>query len=189
MKSNAPHQPTPTPFQSWYAPRKTALRFILLLLGLLIAFHVFWAGRYAQENLVPAYLRFWARSTAATLHLFGEPATAAGATVISPRFSVDILKGCDAIDPMSLFAAAVLAFPAGWRRKFAGLVAGIMLILALNLVRLVSLFYVGIHLPGWFDFAHYEFWQVAFILLAILCWGLWAAWALGEHGSNANAAR
>lgn len=150
---------------------------------------MFWAGRYAQENLVPGYLQFWARSTAAALRLLGEPATAAGATVISSRFSVDILKGCDAIDPMSLFGAAVLAFPAGWWRKSAGLVAGIAVILALNLVRLVSLFYVGIYLPAWFDFAHYEFWQVAFILVAILCWGIWAAWALRDAGGNACVAK
>ena len=49
--------------------------------------------------------------------------------------------------------------------------------LAINLVRIVSLFYIRIHFPAAFEIMHVEVWQALFIFLALLCWIVWAVWA------------
>ena len=68
--------------------------------------------------------------------------------------SVRMMNGCNGIHVTVLWAAAVLAFPAPWRRKASGLAAGMVVIHALNLVRFLVLFYVGQAQSAWFDFLH-----------------------------------
>ncbi len=62
-------------------------------------------------------------------------------------------------------------------------------LLLLNLVRIVSLFYIQIHFPRAFEVMHIEVWQVLFIFLAIALWALWAWWAVrrGAAGFNTSA--
>jgi len=43
-----------------------------------------------------------------------------------------------------------------------------------NVVRLASLFYVGIHWPGILDVVHQLVWQSLVIVIAVSLWLLWA---------------
>ena len=45
-------------------------------------------------------------------------------TINSSRYSVNIAHGCDAIEPLALFVAAVVAFPVAFRTKVPGLLIG-----------------------------------------------------------------
>jgi exosortase/archaeosortase family protein len=108
-------------------------------------------------------------------------------TVSSDRFSVDIKRGCDAVQPTVLFISAVLASPVGFLSKLPGLAIGFFFLMAMNLVRVISLFYIGIHLPSWFDMAHHDIWQATFIILSILAWALWAIWAVRRTPLSADA--
>jgi len=50
---------------------------------------------------------------------------------------------------------------------------------AMNLVRVISLFYVGIYFSmKTFDIMHHDVWQAVFIILSIFAWALWAVWAV-----------
>ncbi len=42
---------------------------------------------------------------------------------------------------------------------------------------MVSLFFVGVYVPTVLDFMHFDFWQAAFIVLAICFWAIWVQWA------------
>ena len=66
-------------------------------------------------------------------------------------------------------------FPAPWRRRLAGLVAGLLAIQALNLVRVVSLFWIGAHRPALFSASHTVLWQSAVVLASVLLFLFWAA--------------
>jgi exosortase/archaeosortase family protein len=129
-----------------------------------------------------------AKASAAIMNLWGEKAWVSDTTIASPRYSVNIAHGCDAIEPAALFAAAVLAFPValGWKLK--GLVVGVGILLALNLVRIISLFYTGVHWPSAFETMHIDVWQPAFVLLALFFWVVWALWATRPQGQPADAA-
>ena len=88
-----------------------------------------------------------------------------------------IVRGCDAIEPVAAFTAAVFASPVSFWLKIPGVVVGALALLLINLARLVSLFFVGIYFPAAFDLIHMDVWQAAFIVLAICFWAIWVQWA------------
>jgi exosortase/archaeosortase family protein len=95
--------------------------------------------------------------------------------MVSPRFSIQIERGCDAVEPSALFVVAVLASPVRFRRKIPPVILGTVFLLVLNVIRIVTLFLTGLHLRSLFDTMHLDVWQAAFIVLAILLWAVWAS--------------
>ncbi len=137
------------------------------------------AGSFMRETVFPSYLRANARMSGAILSLFENRITVSGQS-INGRYALSIERGCDAIEPSALFLAGVLAFPAGALSKLPGMLIGTLFLMVLNLVRIVSLFYVGVYRPRWFHMMHVDVWQAVFIFVAILFWILWALWATRE---------
>ena len=163
--------------RGWIYAKRPVLGFVLLFGVLMAAFYACTFPRVVSNKLIPAYMRLNARASVAIINVFGEGATAKGTRVSSPRFSVDILHGCDAIAPSALFIAAVLAFPASMRSKLPVVVVGTLFLAVINLARIVTLFFTGIYYPKWFQAAHVDVWQPFFILLALALWVVWACWA------------
>lgn len=106
--------------------------------------------------------------------LFGEDTTMVGTAIISPRFAVNVRTGCNGLETIYIFFAGVLAFPAPWKRKLLGLVFGFLAIQALNVVRIVSLFYIGVYFPKHFEDSHIVVWQAIVILFGVALFLLWA---------------
>jgi exosortase/archaeosortase family protein len=90
------------------------------------------------------------------------------------RASLGIAVDCNGVWAFVIFAAAVLAIPSSWRAKAWGLGLGVPLLWIVNLIRIVSLYYVAIHLPSVFEALHLYFWQFLIIGIAFV---LLAAWA------------
>ena len=86
-----------------------------------------------------------------------------------------------------LFISAVLASPVAFLSKVPGLLIGFLFLMAMNLVRVISLFYIGIYFPSAFNTAHHDVWQAVFIILSILAWALWAIWAVRKTPLGADA--
>ena len=79
---------------------------------------------------------------------------------------------------MAFYCAAVLAFPAAFRRKSPGLFIGVVGIFAVNLVRIASLVWAQVHWPADFDTLHERIWPSVLIGLTLLiCFG-WIQWAI-----------
>jgi exosortase H (IPTLxxWG-CTERM-specific) len=70
--------------------------------------------------------------------------------------------------------AAMLAFPAKWQHKLVGLAIGIAAVQAFNVVRIISLFYLGQWNMGWFRFAHEYLWQGLIMLDVLVIFMIWA---------------
>jgi exosortase H (IPTLxxWG-CTERM-specific) len=149
------------------------LLFVVGFAVLMILFYVFWLSDFFQSNIQPIIVSANSGISSFILNIFGMGTTAAGDNISSPRFAVNIARGCDAMEAMALFASALLAFPARWNYKLIGFFAGIAALFALNIVRIVSLFLTGIYFPKAFEIMHVEVWQVVFIIFAI---GLWIFW-------------
>ena len=77
----------------------------------------------------------------------------------------------------SLLAAAVIAFPAELRSKIGGLALGILLLQFFNLLRIVTLFWIGEHFPSVFQRAHEVVWPGFLITITIVIWIIWVRWA------------
>ena len=165
----------------WLSRKRPILRFVLVFAVCMGVYYGVAATKYVENTVFPAYLRLNAVACAGILNWFGEKATSSGRTVVSPRFSMTIETGCDAIEPSALFVSAVLALPAVLWKRLLGMVAGTILLMVLNLVRAVTLFYVGIYFPKAFEVMHYDVWQALFIFLAVVLWALWALWAHGRQ--------
>ena len=55
---------------------------------------------------------------------------------------IQIVAGCNGVEAVLILVSAVLAFPAPWKHKLIGIVLGFVAIQALNLVRIISLYYL-----------------------------------------------
>ncbi|HVN35646.1 MAG TPA: exosortase H, partial [Casimicrobiaceae bacterium] len=66
-----------------------------------------------------------------------------------------------------------LAFPAPWRRKLGGLAIGIIAVQGLNMIRVISLFYLGQWNYQAFEWAHLYVWQALIMLDVLVVWLVW----------------
>jgi exosortase/archaeosortase family protein len=140
-----------------------------------------------SDGLLYSYLKANARMTAAVLNFIGTTCQVSDVTIRSAQFGMSIRRGCDAIEPAWFFCAAVVSLQEPWAKKIPGMVVGAAIVLAANLVRLVSLFLLGIHEPKVFAVAHLELWPAAFILLAVFLFVGWIRWARRAPGADTHA--
>lgn len=163
------------------------LRFVLvfgLLMGLYYALVV---TTLFNEYVLNPHLRFNAKVSSFILRLFGEEARASNMSVSSVSFSISIARGCDALGPSALLVAGILAFPAAFSRKISGILVGILILFAVNFIRIVSLFLIGSYYPQAFQVMHFDLWQVIFVLLVITIWFFWLRWATQGRALKRNA--
>ena len=88
-------------------------------------------------------------------------------------FSIRVLDTCNASNVTVLLWAAILAFPAPWIEKGKGLAGGTAAIHVLNVVRIVSLFYLGQVNAKWFEIAHLYVWESLIVLFTLVIFWLW----------------
>lgn len=104
----------------------------------------------------------------------GGKAILQGAILRSPGgFAVEMRDGCNAVNVTILLWSAVLAFPAPWRMKVMGVIAGSLVIQVLNILRFISLFYIGQYSTTWFEFAHGYLWESLLVLDTMVVFWLW----------------
>jgi archaeosortase B (VPXXXP-CTERM-specific) len=131
-------------------------------------------SRMVETGALTGLLTFTARATGAILNLFGASVQVDGTLVSSPDYSINIVTECTGLVPMAIIVCAVLAYPATWKQKGIGAALGVVAVFVLNLVRTVSLFFIGGHFsPSFFNTAHFLIWQPVMIVLAIVLWLFW----------------
>jgi len=148
-------------------------RFVAIYAAVLAVGFFVLALRPVNDHVVNPYTTFVAHESKVALNLLGEGARVNGQILSSPRFSVAIYNGCNGLEAILIFASGVLAFPTPWPRKLIGLLLGFVAIQAINIVRVVSLFYVGVFWPKWFSASHVFVWQSLVILFAVVLWVAW----------------
>jgi exosortase H (IPTLxxWG-CTERM-specific) len=144
--------------------------FVLLLGGGFTLVSLNWVNDHAVEPFTAGV----ARVSGATLDLLGQDVRMEGTVIRSPRFAVNIRNGCNGVETLLIFLAAVLAFPAPWKARLAGLALGAVAIQLVNLVRVVALFLTGAYFPSFFDSSHTVIWQTLVIAFGVLLWVFWA---------------
>lgn len=156
-------------------PRRRQVLFLVVFAVLLAGGFTLLSLTWVNDHLVVPFTAGVARVSGATLELIGQDVTMEGTVIRSPRFAVNIENGCNGVETMLIFMAAVLAFPSSWRSRLAGLGIGLVAIQGINLVRVVALFLTGAYFPSFFDASHTVLWQTLVILSGVLLWLLWAS--------------
>jgi exosortase H (IPTLxxWG-CTERM-specific) len=107
--------------------------------------------------------------------LFDAHAVAYGKVLesTSTGFAISIERGCNGVEAVIILVAAMLAFPAPWKSRLTGIALGFVAIQALNLVRIISLFYLGQWNRVWFDWFHLYVWQALIVLDALVAFLVW----------------
>jgi exosortase H (IPTLxxWG-CTERM-specific) len=103
-------------------------------------------------------------------------------------FAVSIEAGCNGIEAGIILTAAILAFPATWAEKLLGLAAGILTIQVLNLLRIITLFYLGQWHQTWFEWAHLYLWQALIMLDVLAVFLLWLRWVSARQAPSVTPA-
>lgn len=88
-------------------------------------------------------------------------------------FAISVEAGCNGIEALIILIAAMLAFPAPWRHRIWGMVIGAFAVQVLNLVRVISLFYIGQWNMDVFHWMHLYAWQALIMLDVLFVWILW----------------
>ncbi|MDA1215934.1 MAG: exosortase H [Chloroflexi bacterium] len=143
-----------------------------LLLSLGTALALYYA--LLDTSLLNGVNRWTASTSGWALQGLGSGVTVNGTVVGSQDFAYRVVAECTAIGPAVLFVAAIAAYPASLRAKLIGLFGGLAAITALNLVRMISLFYIGAYFPQYLDMAHLLIWQGVMILSVVILWLFWA---------------
>jgi exosortase/archaeosortase family protein len=138
-----------------------------------------------NESFFDACLTGYARIAHAPISLLDRSAIVVG-NEIHGRYAIRIIKGCDAMEAKILFASAVLAFPgATWPRKLAATALGLLTLGVVNVLRITSLYYVGIAFPNLVEVLHLEIWPLAIIALAAGLFLVFVAHSTGEAARKA----
>ena len=129
----------------------------------------------AQKYFVVPWTDALAAISARLVTIFDPAVTASGNVLQSAAngFAVSIEAGCNGVEATLVLAAAMLAFPAPWRRKLAGLAIGILAVQGLNVIRVISLFYLGQWNYRVFEWAHLYVWQALIMLDVLVVWLVW----------------
>lgn len=151
------------------------IRFFLLFLVLQAAFFGAELTPWVQEYFVVPWTNQLANISATLVTLFDPNVAAAGKVLRSTTngFAVSIEAGCNGVEATIVLLAAILAFPAPWKNKLIGLLAGTVAVQGLNVIRVISLFYLGqwdIHV---FEWAHLYVWQALIMLDVLIVWLVW----------------
>ncbi len=157
------------------AARRRSLGFLLRFVALLVVFYLIVASHPVNDAVIVPFTGWIARASGQVLNALGEKVSVTGTEIQANGFGVNIENGCNGVETALLLAAAVLAFPARWGQRLLGFFLGFLAIQCVNLVRVVSLVWIGRHRPALFASSHTVIWQSVVVLFGVLIFLLWAS--------------
>ena len=176
-RSSEEEAPRGGPLRSYLSRRYLGL--VAIVGGsLVLALGVYFG--FVVSSLVDAVAGWTASWSSAVLNALGASTSADGTILWSNSFAVNVVAECTAVGPLIVFMGAVIAYPSAWRDKTIGLLMGLVVLSAVNLARIASLFWIGSNYPQHLDVAHLLVWQTAMIVLAILVWLVWVEATAGN---------
>lgn len=151
------------------------LRFFLYFFTIQAVLFTLELWRPVRERVIEPFTTALAFISAWIVGIFDKGAESSGIVLyhIPNNFAVSIEAGCNGVEAMIILAAAILAFPASWKHKLIGLGLGFVAIQSLNLVRIISLFYIGQWSYAVFEWTHLYLWQALIMLDALIFWLVW----------------
>ena len=151
------------------------VRFFILFIVILAALFAAELTPPVQGAVVLPWTGALTTLSAGLMTLFDPQVAAHGKILQSTAngFAVSIEAGCNGIEAAIVLIAAMLAFPAPWKHRVIGILAGLSAVQALNIVRVISLFYLGQWNLKAFEWAHLYLWQALIMLDVLVVWLVW----------------
>lgn len=150
-------------------------RFFIIFVALQLLLFGIELTQPVQQHFVLPWTALLAQASVAIVTQFDANAAAVGKVLWNPStgFGVSIEPGCNGVEACIILFAAVVAFPSTWKYRAWGFGLGFVAIQAVNLVRIISLFYLGQWNMEVFKIAHEFLWQGLIMLDVLVVWLLW----------------
>lgn len=159
---------------------KVSSRFIMLRFGslfLLLLLILFGIGmtNTVYDAVVLPFTSAIASLSATILTSFDADVSAISNVLKSNRsgFSVTIESGCNGVEATLILCAAVLAFPAKKMQKLIAIIGGFITIQIFNMLRIISLFYLGQWNMDVFELAHLYLWPSLIVVDVLVVFFVW----------------
>jgi len=151
------------------------IRFFVLFTVLLVGLFTLEILQPAEKYVILPFTSFIADISVWIIQLFDDNVMAISNVIRDKTtgFGVRIERGCNGVEAVIILFAAIFSFPAPLKNKLIGFVIGFFAIQGLNLVRIVSLFYMGQWNQVAFEWFHLYLWQALIILDALVVWLIW----------------
>ncbi len=145
------------------------LRFVTTFLLILIALFTLEMLNPVQEHVITPFTSLLAYPSAVLILPLDNSVIAYGKVLQfkDSGFAVSIEAGCNGVEATIVLIAAICAFPASWRARLIAISLGFLAIQVLNIVRIISLFYLGNWNLEYFSWIHLYLWP-ALIMLDVL---------------------
>ncbi len=151
------------------------IRFFVLFTVLLVGLFTLEILQPAEEYVILPFTSFIADVSVWILQVFDDNVESYKNIIRNSvnGFGVRIERGCNGVEAVIILFAAIFSFPAPFKNKIIGFVIGFFAIQILNLVRIISLFYLGQWNQAAFMWFHLYLWQALIILDALVVWLIW----------------
>jgi len=128
-----------------------------------------------QANVIQPFTAWLATVSAAFIMPFDDAVVTSGRIIehTTAQFAVSIESGCNGVEAAIVLIAGVIAFPAAWWQRIAAIVLGFLAIQVLNILRIISLFYLGQWNFELFSWTHLYVWPVLIMLDVLLVFALY----------------
>ena len=145
------------------------LRFVMTFLLILIALFTLEMLNPVQEHVITPFTSLLAHLSAVLILPFDNSVIAYGKVLQfkDSGFAVSIEAGCNGVEATIVLIAAICAFPASWRARLIAIGLGFLAIQVINIVHIISLFYLGNWNLEYFSWIHLYLWP-ALIMLDVL---------------------
>jgi len=141
-------------------------RFTLVFGSVLLGLFTLELLEPVQASVIRPFTGWLADVSAALIMPFDDQVSAAGRVIrhAGNGFAVSIEAGCNGVEATIVLIAGVLAYPAPLRAKSLAIVGGGLAIQAVNLLRIISLFYLGQWNLDAFTWTHLYLWPTLIML-------------------------
>lgn len=159
--------------RGWINANRDLFRaYVIFIVFIVVAFSLL-TTQWGKNVVAEPLNQLIAIVSASILNIFGAAAHAASSSIVSDAGSVKIKEGCNGIYATIIFLGGIVAYPTSLLKKLIGAVLGIVALFVVNLIRVLSLYYLSAYYPKIFDEAHLYIWQFAIIIIGGLFWLVW----------------
>lgn len=144
------------------------VRFVAVFFACLLAFSGVAATTGIQNRL--GFIERGIASGAARLaRLVGSNAEVVqGNLIVTRDTSLQVNHECTGLFVFVVLLSFMVAYPASWRQKIAGMIIGVAVLSAVNVARIATLVRLVEFYPNLFDYFHEYVWQGLFLMLTTL---------------------
>ncbi len=166
------------------ALQRRQILFLVKFGVLLLLFYGTVSLSYVDSHVIVPFTQGITQVSGALLRLVGQKVIVQG-TMISGAFAVDIHNGCNGVEAIVFVCAAMFAFDAPLARRLIGVAIAALVLQGLNIIRIVSLYLIGLKWPKIFETAHLAIWQSVMFAAAVFLFLAWTNRVAPRNAANA----